>query len=50
MPHDSVGTQDGERCEYNQCGMDCYMSQDSVNVEDVDSYEYNQGNKGCYMP
>ena len=39
MPQDSVGAEDGDSCEYNQCGMDCYMSKDSVCTEDVDGYE-----------
>ena len=45
MPQDSVGAEDGDSCEYNQGGDDCYMHYDSVDDEDGDSCEYNQGGR-----
>ena len=39
MPHDSVGAEDGNISEYNQCGKDCYMHQDSVGAGYGDSCE-----------
>ena len=39
MPQDSEGAEDDDSCEYNQCGMVCYMYKDRVCNEDVDSYE-----------
>ena len=37
MPQDSVGTEDGDSCEYNQSGKDSFMYQDSVDTEDGDT-------------
>ena len=39
MPHGSIGGEDGNSCEYNQGGKDCYMHQDNVGAEDGDSCE-----------
>ena len=41
MPQDSVGAEDGDSCEYNQGGKDCYMHHDSVDAKDDESCEYN---------
>ena len=30
MPKDSVGAEDADSCEYDQCGMDWYISKDSL--------------------
>ena len=38
MPQDSVGAEDGDSCEYNQGGKNCYMHHDSVDAEDGNSF------------
>ena len=45
MPQNSVGRNEGDSCEYNQCGKDWYMPHDSVGAEDGNGCEYNQGGK-----
>ena len=49
MPQDSVGAAEGDSCEYNQGGKDCYMPQDSVGAEDGDHSVYNHGGMVWYM-
>ena len=33
IPQDRIGAEDGDNCECNQFGKDCYMPQDSVGAE-----------------
>ena len=47
MSQYSVGAEDGDSCEYNQGGKDCYLPQDSAGAEDGDSCAYDQGGNDC---